>query len=264
MVDSLAGKVALVTGASSGIGRATAIELAAAGADVCLVGRDAERLQHTAVTIASASPAVRTLAIDRDLRAKDACEAVVATCETELGPVDVLVSVAGGADNVDVLDLDADLVVPAIEIKLLSTLWLAQLASRSMQSRGWGRIITVAGSAGTDPLRDNLATSFSNVTALGLTRALSDALAPSGITVNVICPGPTYTERWQRSAAVRSAREGRSVDEIRADAEAAIPLGRLGTPEDVAGVAAFLASDKASYLTGNALYLDGGARRGLP
>ena len=133
-----------------------------------------------------------------------------------------------------------------------------------MRERGWGRIITVAGAAGVDPQRDNLATSVSNVSVLNLTRALSDALAPHGITVNAICPGPTDTERWRGAAAARAEREGRSVDELRAAVERAIPARRLGRPEDVAAAVSFLVSEGASYVHGNALYLDGGGRRGIP
>jgi NAD(P)-dependent dehydrogenase (short-subunit alcohol dehydrogenase family) len=252
-------RVALVTGASSGIGRAVAVALAGDGFALGLVGRDQQRLDATAAAVA-----VRSVTIARDLRSKDACAEVVDGCCTALGSVDILVSVAGGAANVDVLDLDADLVVPALEIKMLSTLWLAQLVAPKMRERGWGRIVTVAGAAGVDPQRDNLATSVSNVSVLNLTRALSDALAPHGITVNAICPGPTDTERWRGAAAARAEREGRSVDELRAAVERAIPARRLGRPEDVAAAVSFLVSEGASYVHGNALYLDGGGRRGIP
>src|SRR4051794_26414921 len=117
-------RVAMVTGASSGIGRAVAVELSRDGFDVCLVGRDHPRLEVTAATLTG-----RSVTIARDLRSKEACAEAVETCSATLGAVDVLVSVAGGAANLDVLELDADLIVPAVEIKLLSTLWLAQLVA---------------------------------------------------------------------------------------------------------------------------------------
>jgi NAD(P)-dependent dehydrogenase (short-subunit alcohol dehydrogenase family) len=262
--DRLAGRVALVTGASSGIGRAVAIALATDGLDVCLVGRDRDRLEITARQVASARPSAQSVLVDCDVSSKVACTTAVERCRERLGRIDVLVSVAGGADNADVLVLDRDLVTAAIDVKLLSTLWFAQLVAGEMGERGWGRIITVAGAAGTDPRTNNLATSFANVTALGLTRALSDALSPSGVTVNAVCPGPTDTERWRRNLSRRSIDEGMPTDQLRAGVEAQIPARRVGTPGEVAAVVCFLASDGASYVHGNAIYLDGGARRGLP
>jgi NAD(P)-dependent dehydrogenase (short-subunit alcohol dehydrogenase family) len=260
----LAGRVALVTGASSGIGRAVAIALAEDGADVCLVARDRDRLELTARQIAMARSSAHSVLVGSDVSSKQACEAAVDRCHRELGAVDVLVSVAGGADNADVLSLDRDLVTAAIDVKLLSTLWLSQLVAEEMTRRGWGRIITVAGAAGTDPRPNNLATSFANVTALGLTRALSDALSRSGITVNAVCPGPTDTERWRRNLTRRSAAQGIPPEVLQAGVEAEIPAGRVGTAAEVAAVVRFLASEPASYVHGNAIYLDGGARRGLP
>ena len=261
---TLRGRNALVTGASSGIGRTVAVSLAEAGADLCLVARNRVRLGDTGRRVAAARPATRLVLVDRDVSTRDECEAAVQSCRAELGEVDILVSVAGGADNADVLDLDRDLVIAALDVKLLSTLWLAQLVAGAMQAQGWGRIITVAGSAGTDPRPDNLATSFANVTAMALTRALSDTLAASGVTVNVVCPGPTDTERWRRNLARRSSRAEVDRDALQADIERRIPAQRIGTPEEVAAVVRFLASEEASYVHGNAIYLDGGARRGLP
>jgi 3-oxoacyl-[acyl-carrier protein] reductase len=246
------------------MGRAIAVALATEGADVFMVARNEEGLDHTALMALAGNAAGRCSSVAIDLRTKEACRAAVETCEQKLGSVDVLVSVAGGADNRDVLELDRDLVDSAIELKLLSTMWLAQLVAPAMKEKGWGRIITVAGSAGTNPTTDNLATSLANVAAMNLTRALSDELSRHGITVNVLCPGPTDTERWRTNLQRRAARAGRSEADIHSDVNQSTPAGRIGTPEEVAAVACFLASEQASYVHGNAIYLDGGTRRGTP
>jgi NAD(P)-dependent dehydrogenase (short-subunit alcohol dehydrogenase family) len=133
-----------------------------------------------------------------------------------------------------------------------------------MRRSGWGRIVNIAGAAGTSPERGNLPVSLANIAVLNMTRALSDAVAGDGILVNTICPGLTNTERARRLHATRAAEEGRDVDELIAEAGRGLPAGRIAEPEEIAEVAVFLASGACSYVFGSSVYMDGGSRRGTP
>ena len=186
----LAGRVALVTGASRGIGRASAAALAAEGARVFAIARDERRLAE----LAAAHHGSLAYAVS-DLSTEDGCDAAAAAAVAEFGAVDVLVNCAGAATMGNVLHLTREQIDSALRLKFHGYLRLSQLVAPGMKERGWGRIVNVAGSAGTSPTADNLPTSLANIAVHNATRALSDELAPYGVLVNLISPGLTLTDR---------------------------------------------------------------------
>lgn len=255
----LQGRRAIVTGGSRGIGRACAIELAREGASVCIAGRNRDALAEARK--ATGAPAVT---VEADLSTQEGCERAVSACLGAFGGVDILVNSAGAARMKGVLDLPVDVIDEALRLKLYGYLRMSQLVAPHMKEQGWGRIVNIAGGAGTSPTAGNMPTSLANIGVLNVTRALSDALAPHGVLVNTICPGLTNTDRARDLARARAQREGRDLEEIVAEMGAAVPAGRMAEPEEVARVAAFLASDACSYVHGTAIYMDGGARRATP
>lgn len=255
----LEGRVALVTGGSKGIGRACVEALLDEGARVCAVSRDVGPL-----TDLVAFSDDRLTACATDLTAPDGCESAVDHCTGTLGPVEVLVNCAGSAGLGPVLQLRRQDVDSALALKFHGYLRLAQLVAPGMVERGWGRVVNVAGSAGTSPTAGNLPTSLANITVHNLTRALSDELSPHGVLVNLVAPGITLTDRARTRFDEMAHDQGREGSDLLAEAAAAIPAGRAARPEEVATVVTFLASAACSYVHGSAIYMDGGARRATP
>ena len=254
----LGDKVALVCGASRGLGRAIADELAAEGASLALCSRDADALGATAAAIGS-----EVLAVPADLAVPGEPTRVVEAAVERFGRVDVLVANTGGppAGTHDTLTLeDWD---RATALLLRSTVELADAALPGMKDRGWGRILAVTSVAVKQPV-DNLILSNSLRAAVtGYAKTLAREVAPHGVTVNTILPGYTATERVTELNRANAEREGVDPAEIQARLEASIPLGRLAKPEEFAALAAFLASERAGYITGGAFAVDGGWLRGL-
>ena len=252
----LDGKVALVGGASRGLGRAIADELAAEGASLAVCSRDAARLD-------AAANALGALAVPADLAEPGEPTRVVEATMERFGRLDVLVTNTGGplAGTHDTLTLEAwD---RATALLLRSTVELTTAALPGMKERGWGRILAVTSVAVKQPV-DNLILSNSLRAAVtGFAKTLSREVAANGITVNTILPGYTATERVTELNRANAEREGVQPEEIQARLEASIPLGRLAEPREFAALAAFLASERASYITGGAFAVDGGWLRGL-
>lgn len=251
-------KVALVCGASRGLGRAVAEELASEGASVAVCSRDGEQLAAAAAEI---GPEV--LAVPADLAvAGEPTRAVEATLE-RLGRLDVLVANTGGppAGTHDTLSLeDWD---RATALLLGSAVELTTAALPSMKERGWGRILAITSVAVKQPV-DNLMLSNSLRAAVtGFAATLAREVAKDGITVNTILPGYTATERVTELNEANARRVGLDPAEIQARLEASIPLGRLAEPREFAALAAFLVSERAGYITGGAFAVDGGWLRGL-
>ena len=262
------GKRALVTGASSGIGRCCAVELAKEGARVGAVARNQQRLAGVVDEITKAGG--EAFAASSDLSTEPGCREAMDAIAERWGGIDILVNVAGAAQNAHVLEeLTPAVIDDALGLKLYSYLRLSQLAFPYMTAQGWGRIVNIAGAAGTGPTETNLPASFANVTILNMTRALSDVGVKHGILVNTICPGLTNTPRTREHRRVAAERAGKAVDEGEIEAEIAraaraLPAGRMCEPEEVARVTCFLASEACSYVQASAIYMDGGARRATP
>jgi NAD(P)-dependent dehydrogenase (short-subunit alcohol dehydrogenase family) len=257
----LAGRVALVTGGSSGIGRACALELASEGAAVCIVARDPGRLKQAASDIEALGRQVQ--AVSADLSTADGCRSAATAALEQFGRVDILINNAGAARQADVLALDTAIIDEALALKTYGYLRLAQLLIPGMRERGWGRIVNIAGGAGASPTPGNLPVSFANVTVLNMTRALSDAVSAQGILVNTICPGLTNTPRARRLSGPAGSRGG-DVEAALAEMGRRLPAGRIAEPQEIAKVAVFLSSEACTYVHGNAIYMDGGSRRSTP
>ncbi len=256
------GKRAIVTGASRGIGRAIAVGLAAEGCHVALIARDHGLLDDVAGQVAAFG--VRAVPFSTDLSTAEGCQLAYDAAVAALGGVDILINNAGAATMQPVLSLPIEAIEDALQLKTFGYLRLAQLCIPGMRERQWGRIVNIAGGAGTSPAAGNLPTSIANIGVLNITRALSDAVSKDGILVNTICPGMTNTDRARTLAQGRATREGRDVEEIVGEMGAAVPAGRIAEPEEIARVAVFLASEASSYMHGSSLYMDGGGRRGIP
>jgi NAD(P)-dependent dehydrogenase (short-subunit alcohol dehydrogenase family) len=209
-------------------------------------------------------------AVSTDLSREAGCREAMDAIVGRWGGIDVLVNVAGAAQQAHVLDeLTTALIDDGLRLKLYSYLTLSQLAFPYMREQGWGRIVNIAGAAGTGPRATNLPASFANVSILNMTRALSDVGTPHGILVNTICPGLTDTPRTREHRRVAAERAGRVADEAEIEREiaraaAALPAGRMCKPEEVARVTCFLASEACTYVQASAIYMDGGARRATP
>ena len=258
----LNGKRAIVTGGSRGIGKQCALALAREGVHVCIAARTQETLNQVLVGINQTGH--KGHAVAGDLTTQANCEKVLQATIDRFGGVDILVNNVGAARNTDILELSPELIDDALALKTYSYLRMSQLVIPYMQENRWGRIINVAGSAGTSPTRGNIPTGAANVTILNITRALSDAVAADGILVNTVCPGLTNTGRARMQQSARAEREARDVEELLQALGQELPAGRIAEPEEVAKVVTFLASEACSYMFGTALYMDGGKRRATP
>lgn len=246
----ISGKVALVTGGSAGIGLAAAMSLAREGCDVCVSARNPERLADAVVELQQFGGVVH--AVLADVEDPSAAERVVAETRDVLGPVDILVANAGGppagrASEAGLADWDV-----AVQRNLLGTVRLIHAVLPEMRSRGWGRIVTVTSSSVREAI-DGLALSNAVRPAVaGIVRTLAREVAGDGVLVNNVLPGPIDTERL---------RELSGGEEVVARRGAAVPVGRVGRPDEVGDVIAFLASERASYVNGVSILVDGGDSR---
>ena len=256
------GKKAMVTGGSRGIGRCCALALAREGAHVCVTARRRDWLDGVVRDINAAGG--EGFAVTADLTSPDDCHRVVREAADAFGGIDILINCAGAARGGDILDLPSDQIDEGMALKAHGYLRMSQLVIPYMQKNRWGRIVHIAGSAGTSPDRDNIPLSLANIAVLNCTRALSDAVSGDGILVNAICPGPTNTQRARDVQQAEADRQGRDVEALLREAGERLPAGRIAEPEEIAAVATFLVSKACSYVFGTAVYMDGGGRRGIP
>jgi NAD(P)-dependent dehydrogenase (short-subunit alcohol dehydrogenase family) len=248
-------RVCVITGASSGIGKATAVALAGEGAIPVVVGRRAEALAE----VASACGDAETIAID--VTEPDAGERIIAACVERRGRIDALVNNAGGNDVKTVEQLtDADW-QHQWELHVMAPMRLMRAAAPRMAERGWGRIVNVSSTSGKRPGSRNMAYSVSKAAELSLSRSFADLYASRGVLVNAIAPGPVATEAWIGPGGLAdqvAAQRGISREEVLASTASGVPLGRLGTADEIARVITVLCSEAASFVAGAAWSVDGG------
>ncbi len=258
----LKGRVALVAAASKGLGRAVARELALEGASLAVCARGAEALGAAARAI-EAEAGVPVLAVAADLARAGEPERVADAALARYGRVDVLVTNGGGPPAGRFEDLSAEAWREAVDGTLLGAVALARRVLPGMRERRWGRILNITSIAVKQPI-DNLMLSNSLRAAVtGWARTLANEVARDGVTVNNLMPGWTRTERVEELARATAAREGVAPAEVVGRWEREIPMGRLAEVREFAALAAFLASDRAGYVTGTSIPVDGGWIRSL-
>lgn len=248
----LRGKVAVVTGGTEGIGRATALKLAQEGAKVAICARGAARLEKTADEIRKAGGEV--LAVAADMSKTADIERFINAVTARFGRLDILVNNAGTSARGKFLEVDDATWRADLELKLFGAIRCTRLAVPHMKQQGGGRIINITISSAKQPGAQSMPTSVSRAAGLALTKALSKEFAADNILVNTICIGKIKSGQHER----RYAQEGVSAEQYYGQMGGDIPLGRVGEAEEVANVITFLASNAASYVTGSSINLDGG------
>jgi 3-oxoacyl-[acyl-carrier protein] reductase len=258
----LKGKAAAVAAASRGLGRAAAHALAAEGAMVAVCGRDRSRIDEAARAIARETGA-RTLPLVADVGSAEDCRRFVEEAASAFGRLDVLVTNTGGPRPGGFEAVSEEAWDEAYRVTLANVVNLVRAAVPHMRKNRWGRIVHIASLSAKQPI-DGLALSNAFRPAIvGLAKTLANELGRDGILVNTVCPGYTRTDRLDEVVQARARKADTTPDKVLADLAAAAPLGRIAEPVELASVVAFLCSERASYLTGVTLQVDGGAYRGL-
>ncbi|MDX6601396.1 MAG: hypothetical protein QOF13_598 [Solirubrobacterales bacterium] len=260
----LKGRACVVTGASRGIGAATARLLCAEGAKVLLVARNEERLRTAAEEAAKAGAdaggEVATLRLD--VTAEDAGERMLVEATKRFDSLDVLVNNAGTAKWRDLDDVPDEDWRAQYELNVMAPLRAMRATAPPMAERGWGRIVNVCSTAGKRPSAAMPEYSVAKAAELSLSRLFADRYAKSGVLVNAICPGPVESEMWMEPGGLLDQSQEMSGDASREEALAAAgskrPIGRLAGSEEIAGAIVFLCSERASYVSGAAWSVDGG------
>jgi 3-oxoacyl-[acyl-carrier protein] reductase len=253
----LSHKVALVAAGSRGLGRAVAEELAAEGASLVLCARDSRTLDETAAAIAKSNNA-HVLAVPADVTLIDDIKRVVDSGIDRFGRIDILVTNAGGPPAGRFEQLTHEQWEQAIRLTLFSAIELTRQVLPGMKERHWGRILNITSIAVKQPVENLLLSNSLRAGLTGFARTLANEVAADGITVNNIMPGYTRTERLDELAQMMAEKQGISADEFRGKWEKEIPMGRLGEPREFAALATFLVSERASYITGTSIQVDGG------
>jgi 3-oxoacyl-[acyl-carrier protein] reductase len=258
----LRGKIALVAASSKGLGRAVAEELAAEGANLVMYARGKETLDQTADAIRQKT-GVKVVAVPADVSdPKDAARVVKAAFE-EFGRVDILVNNSGGPPSGPFESLTSEMWDSASRLLLKSAVELTRAVLPGMKERRWGRILNVTSIAAKQPVEGLMLSNSLRAAVIGFARTLANEVAPFGVTVNNLLPGYTRTDRVQELARAVASNAGVANADPVSKWEKEIPMGRLGEPREFAALAAFLASERASYITGSSIAVDGGWIRSL-
>ncbi|HET9266147.1 MAG TPA: SDR family oxidoreductase [Vicinamibacterales bacterium] len=258
----LAGKCALVCAASRGLGKAAARALADEGAAVAICGRHVETLERAAAEINGATGA-QVVPVVADVGRGEDIARLISTTVKELGALDVLVTNTGGPRSAPFEAIEDQEWNAAIASLLMGVVRLSRAALPHMRARGAGRIINITSVSVKQPIEGLALSNAIRAAVTGLAKTLATELAHERILVNCVAPGYTATDRVIELAETAAKREGTTPEAVQKRTEARIPLGRMGTPEEFGAAVAFLASDRASYITGVTLQVDGGYVRSL-
>ncbi len=259
----LKGKVAIVLAASKGLGRASAAALAAEGAHVVIGARNEQALCEAAEQMRHGSGS-RVLAVPTDVTKPEQLSAIVDAAVREFGRVDILVNNAGGPPPGTFETFNDAQWEAAFELTLLSVVRLIRLVLPHMRKQGSGRIINIVSTSVKQPIDNLLLSNAIRPGVIGLAKSLSIELAPENITINNVCPGRILTDRIRQVYQLDEKKQrGISEEEALKDATREIPMGRIGQPEELGALVAFLASAQAAYITGTTIQVDGGVTRSL-
>jgi 3-oxoacyl-[acyl-carrier protein] reductase len=253
-------RACVVTGATGGFGGATAEMLAREGAAILLVGRREESLRALAQRCRELGG--RAVPLARDITAPEAGDQVIAACEAEFGRIDALVNSAGATAASTLDELTDEDWQRQWELNVLAPMRLMRAAAPLMAQRGFGRIVNVCSSSGKRPSSTNMAYSVTKAAELSLSRAFADLYAGRGVLVNAVAPGPVGDDVWLAPGGLAdqlAAKNRVSREEVLARTASGVPLGRLGSAEEIAAVIAFLCSEQASNIAGAAWSVDGGS-----
>jgi 3-oxoacyl-[acyl-carrier protein] reductase len=251
----LNGKVAVITGGSYGIGKGIAVRLAEEGARVVICARREEVLKETAAEIEKAGGEV--LPVVADVMKAEDCERLVRSAVERFGRVDILVNNAGASNAKSFMDTTPELWQEDHELKVIAAVRLGQLCVPEMRKQGGGRIINITMIRGKQPAATSVPTAVSRAAGIAMTKALSKDLAGDNILVNTVCVGVIRSGQHERRYETVKDKHG-SLDEYYQAMSKDIPLKRFGEPEEVGDLVAFLASERAKYITGDAINIDGG------
>jgi len=252
----LQGQVAIVTGAGRGIGRATALELARLGADVVIAELDQAGAKRTAEEVGALGR--RTVVAQTDVTSPADLRAMVDRAKAELGRIDILVNNAGIYRAASTLDVTEEHWDAIMTINAKAVFFASQAVLPAMLAQKRGSIVSLASMAGKIGSKTNLPYNASKAAVISMTKSLALAHAADGVRVNCVCPGFVETDMWMAVAREQGALMGLSPEDFTKQRAAQVPLGRMERPEDVAHVIGFLASERAAYMTGQAINVTGG------
>ena len=258
----LKGKRAIVMAASRGLGYASALGLAREGCQLVVCSRDEARIEAAAESIRQATGA-KVKALVADVSSAGEARRLVAAAVTEYGGLEIVVHNAGGPPAGETLAMTEEQWQKAFEQNLLSFTRIVQAAAPEMMKAGYGRVLTIASSSIKQPIPNLALSNALRAGVWGIAKTLSRELAPHGILVNVIAPGRIDTERIAELDQANAQKSGKAIEEVRKASVAGIPLGRLGRPDELANLVVFLASQAGSYITGQAITVDGAAGNAL-
>src|SRR5499427_899778 len=248
----LKGKVALVAGASTGLGFATAMELAAEGASVAIASRSEAALRNAADKIASETGA-RVLPVPGDVTVDRDVDLMIDQTVSSFGRLDILIPNGGGPPAGFYNDFTPDDYRKAVDLTMVSTVCLCLRAVPHMRRQKWGRIVAITSIAAKEPVQNLILSNTARAGTLGFLKSLSQQVAQDGITVNALCPGYHLTERLRALAALKAKEEGVSAEDVQSKMAMSVAMKRLGEPREFAALAAFLASERATYITGTTI-----------
>ena len=259
---NLKNKNAIVCASSQGLGKAAALDLAEEGVNLAICSRDQDKINKVKEEIHQKTKSeIKVIALKVDLDSPDEIQAFYKQVENDLGSVDILVNNNGGPPPSTFEQLSDDDWQKAFNSTMMSCLRLSKLVIPNMKKNGWGRIINISSVSVKTPVNGLFLSNSLRMGVLGWAKALSDELAPHGVTVNTVCPGYTRTERVEAILETQSNSSGLKKEEIEKSIAENIPMKRVGEAEDLAGLITFLASEKADYMTGLAIQVDGGSAR---
>jgi len=259
----LGGRRAAVAASSVGLGYASALELAHEGAHVAICSRSRERIDAAAERIRAAAPGVTVHSTVVDVSSEADCGRFIAETVEVLGGIDILVTNTGGPKPGTMDEVEMGDFRDGVDNTLMSAIVMMKAAAEHMRAQRWGRIINVVSMTVKQPKPSLIVSNTMRPAIVGFAKSISQALAADNVTVNNVAPGYTRTERLTELAEHISRSSGRDIDSVFAQWEAEVPARRIGDPAEFAASVAFLASERASFITGVTLQVDGGSTLGL-